>query len=209
MQMSGDVGRPRLLRTGEFLYRAGDPFRYFFAIKSGNAKIFAHNGGGEERVVAFRMPGDALGLEALSSKRHVVSATALTDITVCQISMADSDGVADGVPGFQRQLLELLSQDVADHHRWFVTQNQRAIRRVASFLVDIRRKLRARGEDGNRISLPMSRIDIGSYLNLAHETVTRTLSDLDKDGVIRTRRRNIEIIEPKSLAAIAGHDTSR
>lgn len=209
MQLSGSSSRPRRLCPGEYLYRAGDQFRCFYAINSGDAKMFAHNSRGEERVVDFRMSGEALGLEALSSGVHAVSATALTETTVCQIAMTNFNRVADGAPEMQRQLLALLSQDVATHHHWLITQNQRAIRRVASFLVDIRRKLRARDMDDCRISLPMSRADIGSYLNLAHETVTRTLSELDNDGLIRSRRRNIVILEPAQLATIAGHDALR
>ena len=191
--------KPARIRAGDHVYRSGEPFQWFYAVKAGHIKMYAQNGSGEERVVGFPMAGDTLGLEALHEQRHTVSAVALTDTTACRISVRAFERFAAEIPGLQRQLLLTLSRDIARHHQWLITENQRAERRVAAFLVRIADKQRARGENPARILLPMSRADIGSYLNLAHETVTRALSCIAKTGAIRTKRRKIDIDDIERL----------
>ncbi|MCH9695333.1 MAG: helix-turn-helix domain-containing protein [Gammaproteobacteria bacterium] len=207
LQLVSKVSQHSVIRGGELLYRAGDNFSCFFAIKSGYTKQYAQNRRGEERIVAFHMDGDTLGLEALHKGRHEVSAMALTDVTVCRITMADFDRIAANVPAMQRQLMKILSNDCARHHRWLVTENLRAERRVAAFLLEISDKRSARGADARRFTLPMTRAEIGSFLNLAHETVTRTLTKLSKDGLLTTRRRRIVIDDIAALCELSG-DTS-
>ncbi len=193
------VVRPTRIRAGDHIYRAGEPFQWIYAIKTGHVKTYAQNGSGEERIVGFPMAGDTLGLEALHERYHNVSSVALIDTTACRISVRAFERFATEISGMQRQLLLTLSRDIARHHQWLITENQRAERRVAAFLIRIADKQKARGEDPEKILLPMSRADIGSYLNLAHETVTRALSCIAKTGSIRTKRRKIDIDDIEQL----------
>ena len=177
--------------------------RYLYALKSGYSKTYVQNRLGEERVVGFQTAGDALGLEAIHGNVHTVGAVALNDIVACRIPVPLFSRIANDVPALPLQLLMLLSRDTAARNTRLLTENMRASRRVAIFLVEILDKLERNGKPRHEITLPMSRVDIGSYLNLAHETVTRSLTRLREAGIIDARKRRLKILEPEQLKSVA------
>ena len=177
--------------------------KHLFALKSGYSKTYVQNRLGEERVVGFQTSGDALGLDALHGNVHTVGAVALSDVVACRIPVPMFNKIASEVPAFPLQLLMLLSRDTAARNTRLLTENMRASRRVAIFLVEILDKLERNGQPRHEITLPMSRADIGSYLNLAHETVTRSLGGLREAGIIDARKRRLKVLDPDGLKSVA------
>ena len=189
----------RPLLAGEHVFRAGDPFDSVFAVRSGWLKTFARRLDGEERVIGFQLPGDLLGLDAIDSGTHPLHAVALTDTRICRIPFATISRMTETNPELQLGLLRLMSRDLACCDRWLVSDKLSADCRVAGFLVDLIDRREQRGLDARSFRLPMSRADIGSFLNLANETVSRTLTGFQKNQLIDVERRMIRILQPGEL----------
>ncbi len=208
-KLLAEFGRPLTLSAGQHLYRNGDPFLHFYAIRSGFTKSYTSGNNGDERIVAFNRAGDALGLEALADERHEISTVALTALNVCRISARSLLEAPDVSPELSRQLLRLVSRDLRRCQKRLITENLRADQRVAGFLLDLCNGGVSADRQAPSMTLPMSRADIGSYLNLAHETVTRTLTRLGDLDYIELRRRKISLLDVKGLQDLVTRQANR
>jgi CRP/FNR family transcriptional regulator len=189
------------LTAGSHLFRNGDRFDAIAAIRSGTVKTCRVDREGREQVLGFHLPGEIIGLSAIDGERYPCDAVALDEVQLCRFSFPKIALLATRLPGIQQQLFRLMSREISHAER--LSGDHSADERIASFLVDLSARLQARGFSSRRFNLTMPRTDIANYLRLAPETVSRVLRRFQDDGLIRVRRREIELAEPGRLAAIA------
>lgn len=206
-RLSGAVLPRRPLARDAVLFRAGDPMRSAFVSQSGGFKTVAMNEAGDEQVIGFYFPGELIGLEGLRDGRFRTDAVALEAAQVCEVPLTALERVAAQRPEFQRQMLKAVGEGMARHqdHLELLGRKQ-AQERLAMFLHGLCERQRRLGQDARRLHLPMSRADIGSYLNLVIETVSRGLSKLQDEGVIDVRGRAVTVLKPAVMAALAHGD---
>jgi len=191
----------RVLRH-QTLYKAGDPFTALYAVRAGFFRSEGGSGDARDPISGFRMAGELIGLDGIGSGRHACSAVALEDSEVCVIPFEDMEALARSVPALQRNLLRLMSREVVQDHRLLaLLANGTAGQRVAGFLVDLSRRLSQRGYAASEFVLRMTREEIGRHLGLTLETVSRTLSQLQREGSIRVQHRLVRILDAETLAA--------
>ena len=200
------VVRSRMpLDRGEALFHAGDRFEHLYVVRSGSVRTTQPGPDGEEQVIGFHLPGELVGLEAISESVHHCAATALERTSVCAVPFDNLESVAAEIPALQKQLHRLISRElVQDQHHLIALGRRTARERIALFLHSLSERLEGAGYSGDDFRLTMSRDDIASYLGLALETVSRLLTRLAEDGVIEVDRRQVRILDRAALAQLAG-----
>lgn len=200
------VVRARMpMDRGDALFRVGDSLDSLFVIRSGSVRTVQPGSEGEDQVIGFHMPGELVGLDAVSDDRHHCTAIALERTSVCAIPFDRLQEVAGRIPGLQRQFLRIISREMIRDHEHLLALGRRTAReRLALFLHALSMRLSKSGHDGLDFHLSMSRDDMANYLGLALETVSRLLSKFDEDGVLHVDRRRVRILQPNRLAEIAG-----
>jgi CRP/FNR family transcriptional regulator len=192
----------RPLQPGERLYRAGQPLTALYVAREGAFKTISADAGGGSQVLGFHLPGELMGLDGLGGDVHAVDAEALTRAEVCAIPLEQLEAIARDVPGLQRQLMRVIGQGIGrDQDHLQALGRRQAPERIALFLHGLAERYRTLGHDGLRLTLPMSRDDIASYLGIVIETVSRTLTKMRDDGLIAVDGRQIRILDPDRLAA--------
>lgn len=198
----------RPLKRDEALYRTGQPLGSLYVAREGAFKTVAIDAEGNSQVLGFHLPGELLGLDALGSGHHAAEARALTQANVCEVPLSQLEKIASEVPGLQRQLLRIIGQGMNRHQAHVEMLNKRSAQaRMAVFLHQLSGRYRALGRSGDTFLLPMSREDIGSYLHLVIETVSRTLTKMQEEGLIAVRAREVRVLDPARLDQLA-HEAS-
>ena len=193
----------RKVPTGDNLYRAGDPFDSLYAVWTGFFKTCVNSKGGREQVTGFQMAGELVGLDGIAERRHEVNAVAIEDSQVCVIPFAQLESLAAEMPTLQHQFHRMLSGEIVRNQGvMLLLGSMYAEERLAAFLLNLMHRLRARGFSPSSVYLRMSREEIGSYLGLKVETVSRTFSKLQAGGLLEVRKRQIEITDAAALQAI-------
>ena len=199
-QLDGIVRRRRPLQRGELLYRAGQPMQALYVAREGTFKTLSLSEEGDEQVLGFHLPGEIMGLDGMGEGSHRCESVALESATVCEIPFADLGKIAAQVPSLQHQLMRVIGQSIGrDHHHLEMLGRRHATERVALFLHSRSERLRTLGRPHLAFSLSMSREEIASYLGLVIETVSRTFSRLQDDGIISVHGRKIELLDPARL----------
>ena len=188
-------------REGEHIFREGDPFNAIAAVRGGTVKTYVTDTEGREQVQGFFLPGEMIGLSAISQGRYPCNAVALDSVVLCRFSFPNIAALAARLPGLQQQLFRLLSLDIGKAS--LLAGNFTADERMAAFLVALSRRFAARGFSATRFRLSMTRTDIANYLRLASETVSRVLTRFQDDGLLRVERRDVELLQPARLADLA------
>lgn len=188
---------------GEHIFREGDAFEAIAAVRAGTVKTYVNDSEGREQVLGFFLPGEVIGLNAISQARYPCNAVALDEVSLCRFSFPNIAALAGRVPGLQQQLFRLLSEDIGKAA--LLAGNFSADERMAAFLVSLSRRQAARGFSATRLHLAMTRTDIANYLRLASESVSRGFSRLQDAGIVRVERREIEIVDAARLEAQARH----
>jgi len=190
----------RINRKGEHVFRAGEEADAFFVVRSGSVKSYLITEDGEEQVLGFYLPGDVFGLDTTASKRRMSSALTLETTSLCRFQHAY---LADKAQG--SSLLKITAEQMQrDHNLVLMLARKDADGRIASFLDDLACRYWSRGYSASAFLLSMSRQDIGCYLGLAVETVSRTLTRFQECGVLQVNRREVEILDHDTLRKIAG-----
>ena len=186
----------RRVKRGETLFSSGDDFRAVYAVRSGFFKGSLVDGEGREQVTGFSMGGELLGLDGLGSGRHNGAATALEDSEVCVMPYALIEEMSREVPQLQRQLHSVLAREIVrDHGVMMLLGSMRAEQRLAAFLTNLSKRFVRRGYSASDFHLRMTREDIGSYLGLKLETVSRLFSQFQKDGLIEVEQKHVRILD--------------
>ena len=203
-QLDRVVKNRRPMQLGDHLYRSGQTLGALFVAREGAFKTTITDEQGQSQVIGFHLPGELIGLDALGSGAHACDAQALTQANVCEIPLSQLELVAAQVPGLQHQLLRIIGQSInRDHSHLEMLGVKSAHDRMALFLHGLSERYRVLGRPSDLLVLPMSRQDIGSYLGLVIETVSRAFNKMQEDGVISVHGRQIRILDTKRLAAMA------
>jgi len=195
----------RRIRRGESLYRVGNPFTSLFAVRSGFLKSYAIADDGREQVTGFQMMGEMVGLDGIETDVHNLNVDAIEDTVVCVIPFARLEQLASRVPELQRQLHRMMSREIVrDQGVMMLLGTMQADERVAAFLLNLSQRFAARGYAAAEFLLRMTREEIGSYLGLKLETVSRVFSKLQKSRLIDIQNKHVRIRNVAGLKAVLG-----
>ena len=188
----------------ETIFRKGDPFRSIFAVKSGSFKTYVPKTDKQDQVVGFHLAGELIGAEGLAGNAYPYTARALEDSSVCELRLEGLSETGRPVEALQQGIITLLGGEVAFNHELISTLvHQSADQRIAGFLLSLSTRLQRRGLPQSEFKMGMSRSDIGNYLGLASETVSRVLTRFQKSDFIRLNHKCLVIIDREALAAVA------
>lgn len=204
-QLDEIVQQRRPISKGTALFTMGADFDALFAVRTGSMKAVLIADDGTEQITGFALAGDLLGLDAIYSGKHPVSAIALESTSICAVPYTLIDDLAGRLPTFRRHMMTLMSRGLAQDEGLHALLGQRtAEQRLAAFLLMLSERHRTRGLAPDRFHLPMSRADIANHLGLTQETISRLLTQLRSQGVINLHTRDLEILAPDTLRATAG-----
>ncbi len=201
------IRRQRPLARDVHLFHAGQKLKSICVVRSGTVKTYQISRDGDEIVTGFHLPGELIGLDAIGSEAHPEFAVALEDSRYCEIPFREFQRILDESPDLNQLILKLLSLDMAETRELMLVISRLDARaRVATFLLNLSRRLTRRGKDGDRFRLTMDRRDIANYLGLTIETVSRTLSAMQRDGMLAVRGKLVSIEDADALLDVAGRD---
>lgn len=198
------VQKRRPLKRGDMLFASGQKLEHLYVAREGAFKSVVYDTEGGSQITGFHLPGEILGLDALGTSRHTCDLLALTTADVCEIPLGELERVAVQVPSLQHQLLKIIGQTInRDQKHIEILSKKNAHERMSIFLHQLSERYRQIGRSGERFMIPMSREDIGSYLGLVIETVSRTLSKMQEDGLIEVNGREVIIRDLGKLHTLA------
>ncbi|MCC5885487.1 MAG: fumarate/nitrate reduction transcriptional regulator Fnr [Gammaproteobacteria bacterium] len=199
------IERGRPLQRGEHVFRSGTPFESIYAVRSGALKTYRLTPEGDEQIMGFHLPGEMFGLGGLGGEIHPNATVALETSTVCEVPFERIGGLAIEIPGLQRHLFKIMSREISEDEQLLVLLSKRsAEERIAALLLGLAARFRRRNLSATRFRLPMSRGDIGNYLGLVVETVSRVFTRLQAQGLIEVEGKEVSILDPVALSAVAG-----
>jgi CRP/FNR family transcriptional regulator len=194
------------LRKGEMLYRAGTPFTALYAVRFGSLKTTVLAEDGREQVAGYHMLGELIGLDGICTKTHGCNAVALEDTEICVMPFDMLERLARELPTLQHNLHQIMSNEIMrDHSVMLLLGSMRAEERLATFLVNLSDRYWQRGYSSTEFVLRMTREEIGSYLGLKLETVSRLFSRFQEDQLIHVQGRAIKITNIDALRTLSGH----
>jgi CRP/FNR family transcriptional regulator, anaerobic regulatory protein len=197
------VSGRRKVAHGQALLRHGDRFEAVYSVWTGFFKTVVPSGPGGEQVTGFQMGGELLGLDGIDTGRYAVDAIALEDSQVCVIPFAELEALGREVPSLQRRFNRVMSREIGrDVRMMMLLGSMNAEERVATFLLNLTHRLQARGFSASSLVLRMSREEIGSFLGLKLETVSRTFSKFQAHGLLFVHLRQIQITDPVGLQQV-------
>lgn len=200
-RLNGVIRRRQGVDRNAHLHHGGQPSRQLAVLRSGSIKAYEVSRDGDELVTGFYLPGDVIGLDAFSTGKHAGSAVALEECRLCEIPIADFQKMLGESQRLNQVMLRLLAEEMAEARKLLLVVGRLDARtRVALFLLSLSRRLERRQLDPDLFRLSMDRRDIANYLGLTIETVSRTLSALQRDGVIHVRGKNVRILDRTALA---------
>ena len=206
-QLSGMVSSRRRVKRGASLFNTGDRFEAIFPIRFGSFKSRVVSAEGREQIVGFPMRGDLLGFDAVGTGRFCSDAVALEDSEVCVVPFAELEAIGRRFPPLQQRVHRVFSREIVrDRSQMMMLGTMRAEQRVAVFLLDLSERLEVRGFSASEILLRMTREEIGNYLALKLETVSRALSKMQEAGIVRVAQKQTTILDLALLRELAGVD---
>ena len=205
-QLDALVGARRKVKRHQHLYRVGDSFESIYAVRTGSFKTDVLLEDGREQVTGFQMSGEILGLDGISTEAHSCNAVALEDSEVCVIPFANLEDISREIGSLQHQFHKVMSREIVrDHGVMMLLGSMRAEERLAAFLINMSQRFTARGFSAAEFHLRMTREEIGSYLGLKLETVSRAFSRFQEQGLIAVQQKHIRIRDIKGLKALLSH----
>ena len=193
----------RKVKRGGTLFRNGEPFTSLFAIRTGFFKTCVATEDGRDQVTGFQMAGEIIGLDGIVSDRHTCDAMALEDAEVCVMPFENIEELSREVKALQHHVHKIMSREIVrEHGVMLLLGSMRAEERLAAFLLNLVQRLHARGFSQSELVLRMTREEIGSYLGLKLETVSRTFSKFVEEGIVEVKQRHVRIIDATALRNI-------
>jgi len=203
-QLDNIIQRSKPLQKSQHLYREGDDFQSVFAVRSGTLKAYKTTDDGREQVTAFYFPGEILGMDGISNNTHASSARALETAAVCEIPFSSLEKLSAMMPTLQRHFFQLMSREITEDQQLITLLSKNsADERVASLMLSISARNARRKLSATQFRLPMSRVDIGNYLGLTVETVSRVFSRMQKMDILSVDNKEIKILEVEGLRSMA------
>ena len=202
-QLDAIVHTTRHVRRGEALFRARSPFQSLYAVRTGSFKTIVMHREGAEQVTGFQIPGEPLGLDGVCSGTHTCEAIALEDSTVCIIPFGQLEMLCRESPRMQHHLYQLMGGEIVrESSLMMLLGTMTAEQRLATFLLDLAARFRARGYSGVQFHLKMSREEIGCFLGIKLETVSRMFSRFQREGLVEPNGKEIRIVDAEGLARV-------
>ena len=197
------VATRRKVRRKELLFHNGEQFVSLYAIRTGVFKTRITSEDGRDQVTGFQMAGEIIGLDGIVNDRHTCDAVALEDSEVCVMPFDRIEELSREVSALQRHVHQIMSREIVrEHGVMLLLGSMRAEERLAAFLLNLVQRLHARGFSSNELVLRMTREEIGSYLGLKLETVSRTFSKFAEEGIVEVKQRHVRILDTDALRAI-------
>ena len=197
------VAGRRTIKRGTTLFRNGEKFSSLYAIRSGFFKTCVASEDGRDQVTGFQMAGEIIGLDGIVNDRHTCDAMALEDAEVCVMPFDRLEELSREVISLQRHVHKIMSREIVrEHGVMLLLGSMRAEERLATFLLNLVQRLHARGFSQSELILRMTREEIGSYLGLKLETVSRTFSKFAEDGIVEVKQRHVRILNSEALKQI-------
>ncbi len=194
------VGSRKTVARGKALFHAGDPFDALYAVRTGFFKTCVSTEDGQSQVTGFQMAGELMGMDAISQDQHTCDAIALEDSQVCVIPYAQLEVLSREFTELQHAFHKIMSREIVrDHGVMLLLGSMRAEERLAAFLLNLTKRLHARGFSPSSLVLRMTRQEIGSYLGLKLETVSRTFSKFQDDGLLEVKHRQVHVLNEDGL----------
>jgi len=191
------------VRRGDMLFSAGDAFTSLYAIRTGFFKTRVTSEDGRDQVTGFQMAGEIMGLDGIVNERHTCDAVSLEDAEVCVMPFDRLEELSREVNALQHHVHRIMSREIVrEHGVMLLLGGMRAEERLAAFLLNLVQRLHARGFSQQELVLRMTREEIGSYLGLKLETVSRTFSKFVEDGTVKVRHRHVRILDAGALRRI-------
>ena len=204
-QLNSIINRKRPLKRGDYLYRTGSALQSIYAVRTGFLKSCVLHDDGREQVAGFHMMGELLGMDAIGSGNHMCDAIALEDSEVCEIPFAELERLGRDIPALQQHFHRIMSREITrDYGVMLLLGSMRAEERLAAFLLNLSQRFVARGYSSTQFILRMTREEIGSYLGLKLETVSRAFSHFQNEGMISVHGKDIEIKAIERIRAMLG-----
>ncbi len=197
------VAARRKVKRGTTLFRTGERFTSLYAIRTGFFKTSVVSEDGKDQVTGFQMAGEIIGLDGIVNDQHTCDAVALEDAEVCVMPFNRVEEISREVISLQRHVHKIMSREIVrEHGVMLLLGSMRAEERLAAFLLNLVQRLNARGFSKTELVLRMTREEIGSYLGLKLETVSRTFSKFVEDGIVEVKQRHIRIVDAEMLKDI-------
>ncbi len=200
------VSQRKKISKGDRLFRSGDKFNALFAIRTGFFKTCISSEDGRDQVTGFQMAGEIMGLDGIVSDHHTCDAIALEDAEVCVMPFEHIEELSREINALQHHVHKIMSREIVrEHGVMLLLGSMRAEERLAAFLLNLVQRLHARGFSQSELVLRMTREEIGSYLGLKLETVSRTFSKFAEDGLVEVKQRHVRILNPDALKTLVNN----
>ena len=194
------VATRRKIKRGAALFSNGDRFNALYAIRTGFFKTTVTAQDGRDQVTGFQMAGEVVGLDGIVHDRHTCDAIALEDSEVCVMPYDELEALSREVTALQNHVHKIMSREIVrDQSMMLLLGSMRAEERLAAFLLNLVQRLHARGFSPLELVLRMTREEIGSYLGLKLETVSRMFSKFAEQGIVEVRQRHVRILDTVAL----------
>lgn len=202
------VASRRKIKRNTTLFRTGEKFTSLYAIRTGFFKTCVASEEGRDQVTGFQMAGEVIGLDGIVNDLHTCNAVALEDAEVCVMPWDRIEELSREVPALQRHVHKIMSREIVrEHGVMLLLGSMRAEERLATFLLNLVQRLHARGFSQSELVLRMTREEMGSFLGLKLETVSRTFSKFVEEGIVEVRQRHVHILNTDGLREIVNHKT--
>lgn len=197
------IGARRKIKRGETLFHNGEKFTNLYAIRTGFFKTCITSEDGRDQVTGFQMAGEIIGLDGIVNDSHTCDAIALEDGEICAMPFAQIENLSREVNALQHHVHKIMSREIVrEHGVMLLLGSMRAEERLAAFLLNLAQRLHARGFSQSELVLRMTREEIGSFLGLKLETISRTFSRFVEDGIVEVRQRHVHILDTDALQEI-------
>jgi CRP/FNR family transcriptional regulator len=200
------IERKKPFHKGDLLFEAGKSLNSLFAVRSGSFKSYTISEQGDEQITDFHLAGDIIGFDGLSNMQHQSYAQAMETAMVCEIPFTTLDDLAGKLPKLRQQIMRLMSSEINyDQEMLLLLNKKTAEERLAAFIGNLSVRFGERGFSKKEFRLTMTRGEIGNYLGLTVETISRLLSRFQKAEVIKVEGKFITILDLDQLTQLAGN----
>jgi len=197
------IGARRKVKRGETLFHNGERFTHLYAIRTGFFKTSITSEDGRDQVTGFQMAGEIIGMDGIVQDHHTCDAIALEDAEICAMPFSQIEDLSREVNALQHHVHKIMSREIVrEHGVMLLLGSMRAEERLAAFLLNLAQRLHARGFSQSELVLRMTREEIGSFLGLKLETISRTFSKFVDEGVVEVKQRHVRIINTEALQDI-------
>lgn len=206
-QVDQTVKRNKPLHRSETVFEAGDRFTSIYAVRSGAIKAYSIEEDGEEHVIGFYLPGEIFGLDAIDGQTHLSAAKALETTAICEIPYEQVEQLSGKIHNLQAHMYRLFSREIREDQQIQILLGKKtAEERIGAFLLNLSQRYSRRRLSATKFRLPMARTDIGNYLGLAVETVSRVFTRLQKHDVLKVDGKEIEILDHEQLCELSHNE---